>query len=447
MVCSRRWMLWTAVLCGGCTKDARLQKALSVRTGVVDLPSGEIVLREPIVLDGVQGLTLRGPNTRLKVNFAGKAAILIRRARDVRLEEFRIEGNREQMSVRFELPPADQSMAQWNRNNGILIEDSENVTIARLSIRNVISYAILASRSKQVTIEEVFAGDSGTLDPKGLNNATGGILFEEGCERFAVRNSRLRNIRGNGIWTHSRYRSPRNSEGEFAGNDLQFIGRDALQAGHAVGLRILGNSGKLIGFPAEIVDMEHGAVPVAIDTAGNVEASIYAGNHFEEVNGKCIDLDGFHHGQVRENTCINRRDAAAYPHGHYGIVLNNSNPDMKSSAIEITGNVIEGFRFGGLFLIGEGHTVRGNVFRRLNLVRCNENLAAGCLYKEGEPDLLRTGIYLGKGAERPAPARGNLIENNHVHGYGMKTWCIAAAPGVSRQANQVRDNRCEDMAR
>ena len=40
-----------------------------------------------------------------------------------------------------------------------------------------------------------------------------------------------------------------------------------------------------------------------IDTAGNVDRSIYTRQSvFDEINGKCIDLDGFHDGEVR-GTC------------------------------------------------------------------------------------------------------------------------------------------------
>ena len=78
------------------------------------------------------------------------------------------------------------------------------------------------------------------------------------------------------MWTHSLYTSPRNARGLFAGNIFDTIGRDALQVGHAFDVRVEGNSGRAIGLPADIVD----ATPVAIDTAGNVERSVYARNRF-----------------------------------------------------------------------------------------------------------------------------------------------------------------------
>ena len=81
------------------------------------------------------------------------------------------------------------------------------------------------------------------------------------------------------------------------------------------------------------------AIPAAIDTAGNVDHSTYTGNRFSEINGKCIDLDGFHDGEVTRNVCTGQRN--------FGIVMNNSNPDMESSGITIADNVIDGGQYGG----------------------------------------------------------------------------------------------------
>jgi hypothetical protein len=439
--CAIGCWLWLA----GCSREAELQNVVAgKKSGEVTLPTGDFKLSAPLVIDGADGLVLKGNGTRIRMNFDGPAAIVVRRSKGVQIEDVTLTGNRAAGEKRFGLPPADQSMAKWNTNNGILVEDSRDVLLRKLTIREVVSYPVLVSHSSDVTVQEVFAGDSGSLNEQGKNNATGGILFEEGCERFAAIQCKLRNVRGNGIWTHSLYSSPRNKDGRFEGNEVHYAGRDALHAGHATGMKITSNSGGFIGFPPEIVDLGTGAVPVAIDTAGNVEGSEYSLNHFEEVNGKCIDLDGFHDGVVRGNECRNGRGAQAYPHGHYGIVLNNSNPDMESKGIQIVSNVMEGFRFGGVFLIGTGHVVKDNVFRKLNLAHCNENVAAGCLYKPDEPDLLRTGIYFGAGAHRPSPAKGIVVENNEVQGYQLAGRCVGYAPGVDKGANTVRNNRCSD---
>lgn len=56
--------------------------------------------------------------------------------------------------------------------------------------------------------------------------------------------------------------------------------------------------------------------------------------------------------------------------------------------------------------------------------------------------MLRSGIYLGRGAARPAPARGNTIEDNEITGFQMATRGIARAPGVEAGWNVIRANRC-----
>ena len=82
-------------------------------------------------------------------------------------------------------------------------------------------------------IDHVSVKDSGSLNAKGRNNTTGGILLEEGTDQFTVTDSVFGNIRGNAVWTHSRYMSPRNSRGKIANNQFFDIGRDAIQVGHA----------------------------------------------------------------------------------------------------------------------------------------------------------------------------------------------------------------------
>ena len=108
-------------------------------------------------------------------------------------------------------------------------------------------------------------------------------------------------------------------------------------------------------------------------------------------------------GTCSGNRCTNRLTAAEYPFGHFGIVFNNTNPDMQSEAIRVIGNGISGTKFGGIFVIGSGHTIQGNRLLRLNLAACNESHAKfGCIYNAEEPEVLQTGIYLG-GKEPSGP--------------------------------------------
>jgi hypothetical protein len=309
----------------------------------------------------------------------------------------------------------------------------------------IAGFAILVNSSHTVRIHDIQITGSGSLNPRKRNNTTGGILLEEGTTDFEVLDCRIANVRGNGVWTHSLYTSARNARGRIAGNEFAMIARDAIQVGHATEVRVENNRGRMIGYPAEEVDLEGQAFPVAVDTAGNVDRSVYRNNQFEEIDGKCFDLDGFHDGEVSSNTCLNEEQIKAYPYGNFGIIMNNSNPDMQSRNIRITGNTIDGGLFGGIFIIGSGHTVTGNHLLHLNLAHCNEpgpvNCAAG-----NQPDLLRSGIYLGAGAERPDAARGNTIQNNEIGGYGMSRHCLGVAPGVSLAANTVAKNDCSDDA-
>jgi hypothetical protein len=224
------------------------------------------------------------------------------------------------------------------------------------------------------------------------------------------------------------------------------IGRDAIEVGAASFVRVEENTGDHIGYPPEAVDVENLGTPVAIDTAGNVDHSTYARNTFEEIDGKCIDLDGFHDGSVVENNCTNRGTPVSYPFGHFGIVMNNTDPNMQSQNVEIRGNIIDGTKFGGLFLMGSGHRVTDNSFVHLNKAECNENAKKfGCIYKADEPKMLESGIYLSKGVVRIQDVRGNVIRGNTISGHKMKSRCIATGPGVSLGQNSVGQNTCEDF--
>jgi hypothetical protein len=430
------------------TSEAALRRALLSGTGVVELPAGVLDLSMELLIGprahdlevrcAPSGTTLRASN-----HFRGRAVILCDAASQIRFTRFTIDGNRTALERPSALPPFNRSFAEFTAGNGILAVHVTSLSVFGVRFIRVPGFAILASQSRDVSVDRAEIEDSGSRNAAGRNNTTGGILLEEGTEDFRVTNCTLRNVRGNGIWTHSLYTSPRNRGGRIADNHLERIGRDAIQVGHATLVRVENNTGRLIGFPSELVDVEGRGMPVAIDTAGNTDRSAYQGNRFEEINGKCIDLDGFHDGEVRANTCVNRGAAEQYPYGHFGIVMNNSNLDMQSQGVRIVENEIDGALFGGIFVIGSRNLISRNRLRRLNLAHCSRNTPA-CSYAPDQPDLLRSGIYLGAGAERPAPAHANVIEENDISGFGMSAHCIAAAPGVSLHANEIARNSCKD---
>jgi hypothetical protein len=444
----RRFPLALPLLLSACAAPDPA-RSFRVSTGAIRLPPGVVEIQRALTLpDGAHDVDISGhPDTVLRAakDFDGRALIVVGRGRHIRLRDFAIDGNRAALERPIGLPPHDTPFARFHGGNGIIAGYIEGLAVTNVRFREVAGYALIVAASKDVTIEKIVVESSGGRNGKGRNNASGGILLEEGTARFNVRDGVFRNVLGNALWTHSLYTSPRNGPGLITGNRFETIGRDAIQIGHATGVRVENNTGRRIGYPFEIVDVEGGGIPVGVDTAGNVDRSVYAANRFEEINGKCIDLDGFHHGEVRDNVCINVGAAAEYPQGHFGIVMNNSNPDMQSEAITISHNTIEGMKFGGIFVIGSGHAILRNRLRNLNTAGCNESAAQfGCVHFEGEPDLLQSGIYLGRRAERPAQARGNRVEGNDISGHRMKTRCIGMAPGVTASANTIRGNRCFD---
>lgn len=395
------------------------------QTGRVTLPPGVVTVSEEIrVPAGAHDLTIsgsaRGTTLQAAPDFRGRALIVCERARNVRFTGFTIDGTRDSKPERAGLPPSNVTFATFYRNNGLLALQVEELTISRVTFRRVWGFPVLVNASRRVRIQGIEVRDSGSRNDKGRNNTTGGILFEEGTEDFEVRQSQFHYVLGNGVWTHSNYGSPRQARGVIAGNDFHEIGRDAVQVGHATEILVEGNTGARIGYPFEAVDVETGATPVGVDTSGNVDKTVYTRNRFEEVNGKCIDLDGFHEGQVTFNTCVNKGSAADYPHGHFGIVVNNWNPDMKSEHITIADNVIDGSKFGGIFLIGSEHRLERNQLLNLNLAHCNEDAAKfGCMAIQGEPDVLQAGIYLGRIAaewaqKRADASRGHIIKDNVI---------------------------------
>jgi hypothetical protein len=427
------------------TPEQHTRVLLSARTGTVQLPSGTIELNSGIALpDGAHDLVIRGNSTTLRSTgtFQGKAILSCNRCRRITIRNLSIDGNRAQLEKPTPLPPSGQDFSNSFVNNGLLFTNSSGITVEYVTLRNIAAFAVLASQVHHANIRHVDISDSGSHTAKGHNNTTGGILIEEGSSDFEVTQCTLRAIRGNGIWTHSR--ATRNSNGIISGNILTEIGRDAIQVGHATNVRVTGNHGSNIGFPASEIDVESLATPVGIDTAGNVDGSVYEGNYFEEINGKCIDLDGFHDGAVRVNTCINHGRAEDYSWGHFGIVMNNSNRDMESRNIVIEGNEISGTKFGGIFVIGTGHTIRDNRLSRINLAHCPEDANHfGCAWPD-QPGVLESGIYLGSKAQRPAPSHGNIVERNVVKGWKMRGRCIGFAPAVSAAENTIKGNECSD---
>lgn len=409
-----------------------------------DLPPGIVELHRPIFVAGETELrgAHAGTTLHMAADFQGAAAIVVQ-GDNVWLHDFSIDGNRAALEVRQGLPPYDRSFATFTANNGIMAVSRKAVEIDRVGLRNIAGFAILASRVAHMDVRRATVEDSGARNAAGRNNATGGILLEEGSSDFSVENCTFHNIFGNALWTHSLYASPRSRHGLFARNRIDTAGRDAIQIGHATDMTVADNIASHIGFPADAEDLENRAIPVGIDTAGNVDNTSYFRNRIFEINGKCMDLDGLHDSEIRGNQCVNRNPPAAYPLGNFAIVMNNTNPDMRTRNIRIVENLIERPVFGAIFVIGEHNLIARNLLLDLNTAHCNQNIAHyQCNYAAADPQILAAGVYLGRGAERPAPARNNIVEYNLITGWGMKTGCVISAPDIPASWNTVRGNDC-----
>lgn len=427
-----------------------LRAAVARGTGVVVLPAGETHLLRPLELPlNSRHLTLRGNATGstlvMDPGFQGSAAVLVNGASDVNLLGFTVRGNRTELKSDWYLPLHEAAFADFFPENGVLVRHSSNVVIRGLHFQAIRTFPVLVNASQNVTIDAVKIEDCGTLNRAGRNNTSGGILLEEGVNGFLISRSFITRITGNAIWTHSYARSPRQSDGVIRDNTITTVGRDAIQIGHATRVRVEHNTGTELGFPVEFVDVESHGVAVALDTAGNVDQSLYARNRFTDVNGQCIDLDGFHDGAVTGNSCVNLKPLGAYPASHYGIVFGNNDPGMDSTGVVVSGNTLQGFAYGAVFLAGSGNRVENNRFLDVNRAHCGVlPVSARCNYALDQPDLLRSGIYLSGNGGRATVTLNNVVRANVVTGFGMKQHCVAAGPGVLTSGNRIGVNTCSD---
>ncbi len=432
------------------TPEARLRKAIETQTtGTIRIPAGVIEIKSELKLrPDAHDLEIVSDGALLKADetFRGRAIFVVEGGKRIHFHDFSMDGNRVTLGAKpLEMVPPENALRNYYTNNGILADQVEGLEIDGVRFSEFAGFPVLVSRSSKVRIHSALMEDSGGHNAKGRNNLTGGILIEEGTSDFEVRDSIFRRILGNALWTHSLATSARLKDGAFTGNRFETIGRDAIQVGHATNVKVDKNQGTAIGYPVETVDVENGGTPVAIDTAGNVDHTEYTRNHFEEINGKCFDLDGFHDGAVRENECINRKAPQDYVYGHFGIVMNNTDPGVRPENVVIEGNTIDTAKYGAVFVMGRNNRVVNNRFLHINTSQCPDTKQFACTFQGLDPHLLQSGIYLGRGVARMEETRDNVIEGNTVTGHGMRSNCVVFAKDVSAGANRVEGNRCEDF--
>lgn len=442
---------FSLLLFSACRKNPAEAVQRAIRSGaVVELPAGEIHLSRPLTIPkGTKDLAIqgnaKGSTIVLDPGFAGRAAIEGEAVSNIFFRNFSVTGDRSEMKSAWALPRDGVAFADFYTANGIVIRRGSNIGVHAVSFSKIRAFPLLLNAVHGATVDAVTIADCGTLNPDSHNNTTGGILLEEGVKDFEITGSKISRIPGNAIWTHSYANSPRQERGRIANNEITTVARDAIQVGHASRIRVENNHGSQIGFPVEYVDFPGYATPVALDTAGNVEYTVYTGNTFTSVAGQCVDLDGFHDGMVSGNRCINDpAQARAWLGLHFGILFGNHDPGMNSVNISVTGNTLQGFAYGGVFLIGEQHRIEDNQFLDVNLAHCGSSpTPAKCAALLDQPDALRSGIYLATDGGRPAVTRGNIIRNNSLRGFGIAQHCIAASKGADLKANTIAGNTCQ----
>ena len=191
------------------------------------------------------------------------------------------------------------------------------------------------------------------------------------------------------------------------------------------------------------------AVPAALDTAGNVDKSAIRGNHFEDIDGKCMDLDGFHDGEIRDNAVHQPRNRTTnIPMRSSASSSITRIPDMQ--AVECIDHRQcdrwRGLRRSVSDGLGPGRT--GNRSVGFNRDRCADDMHPAALRlrrRRRRPCCAPASTWF-RGAARPAKTMHNRITGNEVSGFGMREHCVAAAPGVSLQANTIAGNRCLDTS-
>jgi hypothetical protein len=253
--------------------DTSLRKALSAKTGVVTLPSGEFEIAREISLPGdAHDLEIRGANTTLKASadFRGRALLAIANGKNIRIHDLSLDGNRDAVGRMFSLPPFGTQFSRFVPANGIVVENAVNLEISAVKAAHFAGFAILINSSKAVKLHDIDVTASGGFNAQRRNNGTGGIVLEEGTTEFEVSRCAFGTIRGDGLTIRA------SDHGRVYENQFRSLAREAIHADHTNAVTIENNDIEQIGFPLEEVD-----APGAL----------------------CMRLDHFDGGTVQENTC------------------------------------------------------------------------------------------------------------------------------------------------
>ena len=369
----------------------RLLHHFQTKTGPITLPTGVIEISREITLPAdAHDLNITATNTTIKASssFRGRALLILPAGKNIAIHDLSLDGNRAAFPEPLGPPPPTAMLSRVVANNGIVAEGVAGLEITGLKATEIAGFPILINGGHNIHIRDAVITDSGTLDPAGHNNGTGGIVLEEGVTDFEIVHALVGKIRGNGIWIRSTTAAATAARGVISDSEFTILARAAIELGHATAITIENNTGHMIGFPGEEAVTSGAVLPTAISTSGSVDHTAIRNNCFVEFAGRCLTLEGFRVGEVTVNTCLD------------GL-------------------------FNGFLIRGAGNHISGNRLTSLNHAH------------RDQPESLRAGIYLAVGAS------GNTIDGNDISGYGMAQHCVG---GPALDANKVSKNLCSDGA-
>jgi len=375
------------------TPEARLRTALQAKTGAVTLPTGVIEISREITLPAdAHDLNITGTNTTIKASstFRGRALIILPAGKNIAIHDLSLDGNRAAFPEPLGPPPPTAMLSRVVANNGIVAEGVQGLEIASLKATEIAGFPILINGGHNIHIRDAVITDSGTLDPAGHNNGSGGVVLEEGVTDFEIVHALVGKIRGNGIWIRSASSGAAvtAARGVISDSEFTILARAAIEISHATAITIENNTGHMIGFPGEEAVTSGAVLPTAISASGSVDHVAIRNNSFDEIAGRCLTLEGFNDGEVTGNTCAE---------------------DL----------------FNAFVIRGTGNHITANHLTDLNHAH------------RDQPESLRAGIYLAVGAS------GNTLDGNDISGYGMAQHCVG---GPALDANKLSKNLCSDGA-
>src|ERR1700683_2068971 len=105
--------------------------------------------------DGAPDFTIVGAGHSIlhaASNFHGRAIFSCKGCQRIRFTNFAIDGNRPALERPMPLAPTDKSFASVFPSNGILIEDSDGLSVEHVDFTNITNFAAIISHSKNVWI-------------------------------------------------------------------------------------------------------------------------------------------------------------------------------------------------------------------------------------------------------------------------------------------------------